>query len=201
MMEAFISIMTATAVEEARCDAFYHAYISTATCRKDPIMSEYIRSVQLRVEAVKECSTKIVLVCALHLISSLYTLTLTFWQDATLIFFAKYRKTLPSGKNSDFIEISQEFLGLLMGVVDIYVYIKSFKKNFPDNYMIIEILLAWIRSAEGMPMCAPLLKSIHRAVRDVLTSSRELMQHLSLPSLIGIETWAASFYYIITFSF
>jgi len=61
-MEAFKSVVAATTAEEARCDAFYKACIAAATCRKDPILSEYVRSVQLRADAIKDCSTKIVLV-------------------------------------------------------------------------------------------------------------------------------------------
>jgi hypothetical protein len=67
-MEAFTSVAEAIASEGARCDAFHRAIAPTPTCRKDPIMSEYLKSIQARAETIKDCSTKITLVDIFYII-------------------------------------------------------------------------------------------------------------------------------------
>lgn len=120
-MEAFTSAAAAIASEDARCDAFHRAVAPTPTCRKDPIMSEYLKSIQARAEAIKDCSTKITLVGTFCI---LFHKPCQFYYDPRV---SQFRKTLPSGTNSDFVEIGQEYLAFVIALVDLYVYV---------NYMI-----------------------------------------------------------------
>jgi hypothetical protein len=63
-LESFTAAAIALSVEEQRCDAFIESIerIVVGTCKKDLILSEYIKGFQAYAEAIKDCSTKITLV-------------------------------------------------------------------------------------------------------------------------------------------